>query len=518
MPESEGPNDNSNGTGWSDKTLRVLLAAAILHAIIILLIGIDQPLLELHAFRQTQTALSAYWIKQGGPWLAYETPVLGAPWAIPFEFPLYQLLAAAVSSLGLSLEVAGRLVSFALYLGLLLPIRIIFKDAGLSSESYLATIILLLFSPLYLYWSRTFMIESCALFFSALWLALFVRTLWSSESGLWVAAGALLVGCLACLTKSTTFPAFALIGGLLAVKEFWSAWRRKIGSRDELKQILVASAVLLLPFVPGVLWVNYSDSMKEANPFGWWLRSASTVNWSFGTIDQRLSQVLWKRIVLGRIFTDTLGLVGFLAIVTLAGSIAKRNPFWTMVLAVLGFLTPILIFTNLHMVHNYYQYANGIFLLAAVGVSLGTIFQRYVPALGFVLLVAIVIGQLVVFYRDFAPAFTRDSPRVPEGIASLVKEHVPPEHSILVFGYTWNSSLTYMSERRSLNVPAWTTDDLLARVLSDPQQFLGEYPLGGIVVCSTFMHLYGAKEAQIDAFASQHSEIGAIKNCRLLAP
>ena len=32
----------------------------------------------------------------------------------------------------------------------------------------------------------------------------------------------------------------------------------------------------------------------------------------------------------------------------------------------LGFLSAFLIFTNLHLVHNYYAYSNGIFLIAAV--------------------------------------------------------------------------------------------------------------------------------------------------------
>src|ERR1700730_19303248 len=81
--------------------LSALLALAFVHALVVLFLGIDKPLLDLHYFRQTQTALSAYWILKGGPWLAYETPVLGFPWAVPFEFPVYQLLAAGVAWLGI---------------------------------------------------------------------------------------------------------------------------------------------------------------------------------------------------------------------------------------------------------------------------------------------------------------------------------------------------------------------------------------------------------------------------------
>ena len=42
-------------------------------------------------YRQAQTAISALFIKQERNFsLEYPTPVLGKPWSIPMEFPLYQ--------------------------------------------------------------------------------------------------------------------------------------------------------------------------------------------------------------------------------------------------------------------------------------------------------------------------------------------------------------------------------------------------------------------------------------------
>src|SRR5713226_9192327 len=155
--------------------LSALLTLAFVHALVVLWLDINKPLLDLYYFRQTQTALSAYWILHGGPWLAYETPVLGYPWAIPFEFPVYQLLVAGVAWAGLSLDVAGRLVGFGFFLAMLWPLRMLYNAIGLGRSTYLATSILYLTSPLYLYWSRTFLMESCALFFSLAWLALTAR-------------------------------------------------------------------------------------------------------------------------------------------------------------------------------------------------------------------------------------------------------------------------------------------------------------------------------------------------------
>jgi hypothetical protein len=176
----------------------------------------------MHSFRRTQTALSAYWILHGGPWLAYETPAVGYPWAIPFEFPVLQLVVALFAKIGIPLDVAGHIVSFCFFLGCLVPLRMIFREGGLGTRTYLASSILFLTSPLYLYWSRAFLIESCALFFSLSWLALLMHFLRAGR--LVTAILATLCGCLAILAKATTFPAFAVVGGLLILAAAHSAW------------------------------------------------------------------------------------------------------------------------------------------------------------------------------------------------------------------------------------------------------------------------------------------------------
>ena len=68
-------------------------------------------------FRQAQTALSAHFIQLENNFSpAYPTPVLGKPWSVPMEFPLYQWTVVAVSNLtGLELTKAGRLVSVACF-------------------------------------------------------------------------------------------------------------------------------------------------------------------------------------------------------------------------------------------------------------------------------------------------------------------------------------------------------------------------------------------------------------------
>src|ERR1051325_8788424 len=75
-----------------------------------------------HGFRQTQTAITSYYLIRGGPFLRYETPVFGRPWSTPFEFPLYQWIVAAASEyFATPLNQTGRFIGLAFfYLSLLM--------------------------------------------------------------------------------------------------------------------------------------------------------------------------------------------------------------------------------------------------------------------------------------------------------------------------------------------------------------------------------------------------------------
>jgi hypothetical protein len=137
--------------------------------------GFGYVILDMQVFRQSQTALSVSTLPVGGPWIAYETPVLGAPWAIPFESPTYQWIVALVCHFtGLSVNQAGRLVSYVFFLATLLPIWMLVRAARADISAFLLFAILYVLSPIYLFWGHSVMIETTAVFFCALWLALTV--------------------------------------------------------------------------------------------------------------------------------------------------------------------------------------------------------------------------------------------------------------------------------------------------------------------------------------------------------
>ena len=117
--------------------------------------GWTHSILDLHGFRQAQTAISVRHLLEGSSWLAYEVPVLGAPWAVPFEFPLYQWLTAGSTwALGIPVDQSGRLVSVLFFYLSLVPLAYLLAQLGVKRRDRLLLLSLVLTSPLYLFWSR----------------------------------------------------------------------------------------------------------------------------------------------------------------------------------------------------------------------------------------------------------------------------------------------------------------------------------------------------------------------------
>jgi len=78
----------------------------------------DDSIYERFSFRQTQTAfgIRSLSTESLNPFEA-QVPVLGPPWKIPFEFPLYQFLAALITRFfSLNESTSGRLLSTIFFL------------------------------------------------------------------------------------------------------------------------------------------------------------------------------------------------------------------------------------------------------------------------------------------------------------------------------------------------------------------------------------------------------------------
>ncbi|MFD1343618.1 hypothetical protein [Litorisediminicola beolgyonensis] len=471
---------------------RALTRGAILILVIVLLSGLtflvlagNQPVLFRHGFRQSQTAISVYWMLRDGLSLSYATPVLGAPWAIPFEFPVYQSLVAAVASLGVPLDLSGRLVSFAAAVLCLWPIFSLVRDFGGRTWHAATCGALFLAAPVYAFWATSFMIETTALFLGLLFLAAFVRFL-STGRWLW-AATAGLAGVLCGLAKATTLPGFSLAAGLVLCACLLVSFK---GSQSALpKARLAASLVpLLLPYPIAMSWVAYTDKVKALNPLGASLTSDALKEWNYGTLAQKLSGEFWLRLVPDAIGWQTFGPLFPLALVVLLGALIaasrrRRAALWVGLGLLTCFLVPMLVFTNLYIQHDYYRVANTVFLTLAVGLGLAFLAKRVGAPLGLVGLGILCSGQVFFTVILNMPLWSGQFRHPILPVAEAVQEVVPEDAPILVFGHDWNSAIPYYAERKALMISSLVSD-LVDEIVDDPTQFLDGAAPGGVVICT----------------------------------
>jgi len=119
----------------------------MLLATIVRLPTLSQQLLEHHGLRQTQTAYTAViFHEQGVNLLHPQLPVFGAPFEVPFEFPLFQALAAGVMSWGVPADAAMRTTALACFLLRALLLWGLVRHVG-GRVAAMVTLAIFLFSP-----------------------------------------------------------------------------------------------------------------------------------------------------------------------------------------------------------------------------------------------------------------------------------------------------------------------------------------------------------------------------------
>lgn len=465
--------------------LIALAAACVAYAFYIAVKYANQLPLDQFSFRQTQTALTAYWMGQDGFRLAYETPVVGPPWVIPFEFPIYQGLVALLARITpLSLNASGRMLSFVFLAGCLVPVRSIVRELKLSPSVFIVFTALLFSSPLYLYWGRTFMIETTALFFAVVAIKYFVDLVVADRG--WP-SGALfvLMISLSILQKATTgLPVLATLAVLYLV----SLVRQSPSTRTFFTgpRTLAAVAYFGIPLLIGFAWTHYTDEVKQGSVMGVRLSSAALSAWSWGTAAQRIASVLYVDVIWNRMFLQNLGGTLGLAALAVALYVSERRAKAILLASGLLGMLPLFLFSNLHTVHSYYQTGNLIFLIFALAVAIGHVLpsclDRKLPTL---VLTAIIAGSnYVYFHLDYLSTvqtvFTPENSRE-LAVSEALKERIPPGKYFVAFGNDWSSSLAYLSERKSFTVPGFFPG--YQEISRDPSRFGDPSTLGGVVVC-----------------------------------
>lgn len=438
----------------NERWLALLLLAVFTIALWFATRGWSRPILDRHEFRQVQTALSTYWIREAGYRLDYETPIFGPPWSVPLEFPVYQTIVGTLSRLlGTSLEPTGRAVSLLFFLAAMPAIYGLAGLFSLTRSRRLLVVAAVCSAPVYIFYTRTFMIESTALCFS-LWFVFGTARSAIGTGWRWPAI-ATACGTLAALTKVTTFLIY-LPPAALAF--WWCARTDRADVRPLWRRLLVAGIPAAIALAIGAWWVHHSDAVKHTNPFADFLTSAELVKWNWGTLEQRTSADFWiqfwrnsSAFVLGEIALVPV-VVGFV--------VATRARQFAALAGAACFVFATLLFSNLFHRHDYYYSANAALALFAAGLLLAVIGDdaRLPAAVRQALLVVFFGAQLLIFHRGYAD-YLRREPVTPPGIADVLRATTPRDGVILVYGWDWNGLLPYYAQRRAVLVPGDREDD-----------------------------------------------------------
>ncbi|HEX6686763.1 MAG TPA: glycosyltransferase family 39 protein [Candidatus Limnocylindrales bacterium] len=402
-----------------------------------------------HSFRQTQTAMVARNYAERGIDL-FHTPlnVFGAGSDVPMELPLVQAIAALLVKLGLSADVAMRLVNLVSFQATaLLLFALVLRWHG-RRVAFIA-LVLLEFVPFTLLWGAAALIEFSAVALS-LAMVLALDRWFTGGRWWWLAIGAV-SGWLAFLVKVTTVPGFLVLlagsGVAVLVQRGWrQAWPR----------VVVGGAVAVVPGLAlAVAWTRYADQIKAANFMTASLTSSALQDWNFGTRAQRLDTTGYVTIM-ERVIDEIAGpfaltlFAGVAAAVLCRSLVARvRGLTW----AAVAVFAP-LVFFNLYVVHNYYLCAivPAIAVLAALGIDglarLAPDGRRQTVFAALALLFILVNTAISPLGRHDVREWRVEAGR--PALADVLASHTEPGSKVIFAGCGWDPTYAYLARRDAL--------------------------------------------------------------------
>jgi hypothetical protein len=432
----------------------IAITTLVVMSVVVRVQNLVSPLLEAHAFRQTQTAFTVWtFLREGVSWLHAQLPVYGPPWEVPFEFPLFQAVAALVArATRLDVDPACRLTNLLFFYASAGVLYLICRKASARTGPAIAVVIVYLWSPFTILWSRASMIEYAAVTFALAYVYAILCWLGDERRRAALVPLAVAFGCLGALVKITTMA----ITVPVLVAFIWDRFRRREGKPSRPARVAWVVAVALMLAVPvavGQLWVTHTDHVKAASPATAWLSSDALRLWNYGPLGQRLLADEWAKIAT-RLGTLVLP-YGAAALPLIAFAFwrkysrAERLVLGSMLA---GALFPILLFFNLYAVHDYYLSAISPFLAVLAGYGLHACFSRLPHRVATGVLTTVVLLASLWGAKDYvSPAYvvTYDAPICQFGL--MIRTVTPPNRHVLVSDTgDWDPTILYYARRKGL--------------------------------------------------------------------
>lgn len=410
------------------------------------------PFMSGHEFRQAQTAITTHYIDQQDNFsLLYETPILGKPWvSILMEVPIYEWSVVGLSrATGLPHILAARTISAGCFYLMLPAIYLLLGRFGLSRPRRLLMLALILACPVYIYYSRAFLMDAMALLCSAWFLLGFVRTMderrWS-----WLALS-IVAGTGAALIKSAILAVWLIPGSAYGAWMLWRDLRARAGWKVPVRTLLWGLATVAVPLGSLEAWIRYTDPIKAAHPSAWIFtaKNLSLGNWGLFNlkplfIGDTWNYLLWcwDHAIMSR-WLIALGLIAGLLIPSVRRRVWGTGGIFLLAQAMFPFAFAF---------QDYYFYACALFLNVAFGFLLLGILDSRLPRWGCWLLVLVPFAAQAAAYWT---GYRTDQSVIAEGGAPYdyaLRELTPKKSVIIVAGADWGAMTPLYSQRKALMI------------------------------------------------------------------
>jgi len=296
--------------------------------------------------------------------------------------------------------------------------------------------LLMLASPFYVFWSRTVMIETCALCLNCWFLAA------AMHGGLIWLGVAIVVGSIGAMVKINAWATFGVAAIAYAAANVSRAQYHDLRS---FVPLLFAVHLTILCGCFGLFWLRIGDAIKRRHPLSRLTQVSSLPvqrEWNFGTWRFKLSPLTWG-LLMSR--NQAISSAGVLTCTLLC--LATKQ--WAGLACVGLYLSAFAVFTKVHHTHDYYAAANGVFLIAALALGLSAL----QPALVLLGVGCVCACNATCWWNVYRPIQRANIPE-PDFYAQL-REACPADSVLVTLGMDWDPSIPFAIERRALMIPDW---------------------------------------------------------------
>ena len=405
-----------------------------------------------HEFRQAQTAIISYYIDQQDNFsLLYETPVLGKPWiSLLLEVPLYEWSVVGLSRItGWSHVIAARTISTTCFYLMLPAAYLLLGRLAVPRARRLLVLALVLCAPVYIYYSRAFLMDSMALMCSAWFLLGFVRTM-DERRWRWLVL-ATIAGTGAALIKSATFAVWLTPAAAYGAWQLWRDMRSGAGWGAPLKTMLWGLATVAVALGTLRWWIAYTDPIKQAHASAWIFTSKNLSQGNWGLFDLRplFSAGLWRRLL--HCWEQAI-MSRWLIVLGLAAGLMFPAWRWRVVAAGSLFFFAQFLFPFAYADQDYYFYSCAVFLDVALGfMLLGVLDSRLPRWCGWVVCLVPLVAQVAAYRQEY---WKGQSATLNGGwpLTDALRDLTPRNTVLVVAGADWAAMTPLYAQRKALMI------------------------------------------------------------------